>query len=120
MIEDGFELIKTFDTIIAGKFPLRLYRSRFSPTDLDKPIEEYRYHFGFPEKLVKPAALLLETTPYWGNKHWKEEDGFWIWWLTVTSNAKNGPPYKALNRRLDYMLHAYNNVVRFLRKSCKK
>lgn len=117
-MEDGFKLVRTFDTIIAGKLPLKLYRSRFSPTDTDKPIEKYRYHFGFPEGLVKPIALLLETSPYWGDPHWKEEDGFWIWHLPVVGDGEE-PPYKTLNRRLGYMLEAHNSVVRFLRKGSK-
>lgn len=116
---DDFELIKTFKTIIAEKFPLRLYRSRFYPTDINKPIEKYRYHFGFPEALVKPICLLLETTLFWGEEHWKEEDGFWIWWLTIIGGANDKLPFKALQKQLDRMLKSRNSVIKFLKKGGK-
>ena len=116
---DDFEFVKEYPTILAGKHPLRLYRSRFSPTDQNKPIEEYRWHFGFPKEIVELLCPLLECTPYWGETHWKEEDNFWIWWLHDTSNAHEGIPSK-LNKTLDFYLRAYNQVINFYKRSSEK
>ena len=116
---DNFKFVKEFPTILAGKHPLRLYRSRFSPDDPEKPIEKYRWHFGFPEKIVKPLCPLLEATPYWGETHWKEEDGFWIYWLHDISDISEEEIPSKLNKTLKLYLTSYNQVLRFFSKSSK-
>jgi len=114
---EDFKFVKEFPTIIVGKYPLRLYRSRFSPDDLNKPIEKYRWHFGFPKFMVEPLCPMLEASPYWGETHWKEEDGFWIWWLTDISDAKEEMIPDKLNKTLDFYFKSYNHVINFYKRS---
>jgi hypothetical protein len=117
---DDFKFVKEYPTILAGKHPLRLYRSRFSPDDLNKPIEKYRWHFGFPKNIVEPVGVLLETTPYWGEVHWKEEDGFWIYWLHDVSDASEEEIPSKLNKTLDFYLRSYNQVIGFYKRAAQK
>lgn len=97
----NLELVKEYPTMLMGKFPLRLYRSK------DTKDSFYRYHFGFPEKIVKPLSVMLETTPYWGEQHWDIIDGFWIWWLAITSEGIEVPNEK-LNSELKWRLNSAN------------
>ncbi len=106
----NLEFVKEYPTIIAGKYPLRLYRSR------EGVKANYRYHFGFPEGMVKPICTILECTPFWGEEHWKEVDGFWLWWLTIMSETEDIPSVE-LNRDLAWRISSINNVNRFYRKT---
>ena len=117
---DDFKFVKEFPTILAGKHPLRLYRNRFSPNDPEKPIEKYRWHFGFPRKIVEPLCPLLEATPYWGETHWKEEDDFWIWWLHDISDASEEEIPSKLNKTLEFFLKSYNQVIGFYKRAAEK
>ena len=112
--ENSLELVFEKERFICERLPLRMYRSRFSPEDLKKPIEKWRYHFGFPEGLVKPVAQLLETTIAWGEKHWKEHEGFWIWWLAISGKE---PPWDKLKRDLEFRISSYNRILKFYQKS---
>lgn len=114
--EDGLELVWEKKNYLCGRITLRVYKSRFSPVDLKKPIEEWRYHFGFPREMVESLAMLLETSVYWGEKHWKEHEGFWLWMLTVTGEKT---PWNKLNRQLTFMVKSYNQVLRFYEKSSR-
>jgi hypothetical protein len=115
---DDFEFVKEYPVIIAGKHPLRLYRSRFSPNELDKPIEKVRWHFGFPKKIVEPLCPMLESTPYWGEIHWKEDGDFWIWWLTDFSDINEGVPDK-LNKTLERYFKSYNQLLNWFKRSAE-
>lgn len=119
LVNDPITLLKEYKNFLFGKLPLRIYTSRFSPTDESKPIEKWRYHFGFPEEVVKPLSLLLETTVAWGEKHWKEHEGFWIWWLTVTGRLGADVPWKKLQRDLDFRINSFNRVLRFYQRNSK-
>lgn len=77
------EFVKEWPTALGGKKPLRLYRAKRGET--------WRWFFGFPEEMVKPICLLLETTLYWGEEHIAEHEGFYIWWLMVTTDTKEIP-----------------------------
>lgn len=111
---DKLELVVHKDNIISGKEPIRIYRT----TTQDKDgITTYRYHIGFPEKVVKILCPLLETTPYWGEQHWKEIDGFWLWWTAITGKGGDDAPFDKLNRELDWRLKSANKVLQWLRKS---
>lgn len=112
---DDLELVKEFPKILCGTKPLRVYRSRSFPVDTDKPIEKWRYHFGFPTELVLPLSILLETSPYWGDRHWHEEDGFRLWRLTIVGDLK--PPWDKLNRELSRRMKSYNSVLAWMRKA---
>ena len=117
---DDFEFVKEYSTMLADKHPLRLYRSRFNPNDLSKPIQEYRWHFGFPKTILpEPMLMLLETSPYWGEQHWKEEDGFYIYWLHDVSEKDEGIP-KKLNKTLEFYLRSYNQVLNFYKRAVSK
>ncbi len=101
--------------------PLRVYRS--SDTDKSGKVT-YRYHFGFPVEFIKPFCPLIESTPFWGEQHWAEQDGFWLWWTPVTSDAKNPLPLdelnKELNRDLAFRRKAFMGCLDFYRKKMKE
>lgn len=113
---EEFTFLKEYPEMIAGRFPLRIYTSRFAPDDHELPIEQVRYHFGFPEKMVPEGfRSLVSSTPYWGESPWKEEDGFWIWHTHIVSNVGEIPSEK-LEKQLDFMFRAYNNVIALIKK----
>ena len=113
---DDFKFVKEYPTIIAGKYPLRLYTSRFSPNELDKPIEKVRWHFGFPKQVVQPLCPMLESSPYWGETHWKEDGDFWIWWLMDFSENDGIIPDK-LNKTLEWYFKSYNQLLNWFKRS---
>ena len=45
------EFVRELDGLLPDGAPLRLYRSRYAPSDRDQPVAEYRYHFGFPRRM---------------------------------------------------------------------
>ena len=118
MTFDDFEIVREAPKAIAGCHPLRIYRSRFAPRDTTLPIEEWRYHFGFPKELVAPLCPLLETTVAWGEKHHLEEEGFWVWWLVITGQGDE-VPWEKLNRKLDMMLKSYNRTLDFFTRAAR-
>ena len=78
--------------------------------------DRYRFHFGFPEKIVEPVHDLLECSPYWGEQHWQEIDGFWLWWLSYTEEVKK-PKKEKLNHWLKFHVSQYNLCLGFLTKN---
>jgi len=109
---DNLKLYREYPTMISGKEPLRLYTSDFENG-------EVRWHFGFPERMVKPVHELLESTPFWGESHWTEQDGFWVYWLTCCSKEEEFPA-EELTLLLDILfVTGYNNVLGMLRKWSK-
>lgn len=109
-IFSNLTLIKEYPNFIVGKYPLCLYRSK------EKRDSFYRYHFGFPKNLVEPIHQLLESTPYWGEVHWKEDGNFWLWWTLVTSDGEE-LPLDSLNRELKWRIDSANDVIRLLKKA---
>ena len=110
MIFSNFEFVKEYPTVISGKLPVRIYKSYDD--------NKYRWHVGFKEDFVKPLCSLLECAPYWGEMHWKEEDGFWIWWtMTVTDDEEL--PFGQLQRDLNFRMSSLNKVLDFFRKAVK-
>jgi len=101
------KLQKEYPKFLSNKWDLRIYYT----------VEEdfYRFHFGFPENLVKPLCPLLECSPYWGEQHWIEVDGFWLWWLPYREKT-NKPKKEKLNSWLKFYLSQYNMCLRFLTK----
>lgn len=89
--------VKEYPTALGGKKPVRIYRSRTG--------EQWRWFLGFPEEAVKPLCPLLETTPYWGEQHCGEHDGFWLWW-TTTVTTDDAVPVQKLNGHLKWMTRA--------------
>ena len=114
---DSFEIVKEFPSFLKGRHSFRLYRSRFSPLETDKPIESYRYHFGFPKFLVEPIHKVLETTLYWGDAHWIEDGDFWVWHTFITSNIGDKVPYDALNQEVAILISQYNTCLAWYRRS---
>ncbi len=106
-------LVKEYPTMLMGKFPLRLYQSKEEQNSF------YRYHFGFPEVIVKHLTPMLETTPYWGEKHWIEIEGFWLWFLTIMPKDNLEIPNKELDRELSWRLRSANKCLDLLRKWSK-
>jgi len=105
---DKFELIKEYPDMIAGKSSLRVYRS------FDE--KRYRYHFGFEENFIRPFCPMVECGPYWGEQHWKEDDGYWIWFTAVLKNDTEFPN-KDLERELDFKIKSLNWVLQFFRNA---
>ena len=93
---------------------LRVYTSEVQAnghTPSDGEQEQVRYHIGFPEYLVKPIAILLETSPYWGEAHWCEEDGFWLYWLRICGGKDEPIPFADIDKNLKFKLKAYNRCL---------
>ena len=110
---DNLKLYSEYPTMLSGKRPLRIYTSGFREGKV-------RWHFGFQESMVKPVRQLLETTPFWGEQHWTEQDGFWVYWTTCCT-PEGEFPQKELILLLDTLyLSGYNNVVAMFRKWAKK
>jgi len=112
MIEDKFnnlELIKEYKNFLSEKWDFRVYRSFENSNGI------YYFHFGFPEKIVKPLCPILECSPYWGTTHWKEIDGFWLWFSCYTSKNKI-PEKEKLTQWLKFFLNHYNMCFRFCSK----
>jgi hypothetical protein len=116
---DSFELVKQYDNMIVGKYPLRLYRSRFMPDDTEKPIESYRYHLGFPKKLIAPFCPLIESTPFWGEQHWTEHEDFYVWWTMITEGI-DVIPYDRLDKEVDWRIKTWNKVLAFYKRAGTK
>lgn len=75
-----------------------------------------RWHFGFPKKLVSPLCPLLACTPYWGDAHWAERDGFWLWHTAIVSDSPelNAAVRERLTNELRFSLQALNQCSKFL------
>jgi len=110
------QLLREYPKMLAGRYDLRLYTSRFIPDDPNKPIEEVRFHFGFPEEML-PGGFrsLVETSPYWGKSSWTKIDGFFLYYTHITSNIGDLPD-KELEKYLDFMSRSYNQAIRFIKK----
>jgi len=115
MLFDNLELVKEYP----GQFlkqtkPLRIYRSH----DASKKgkTTSYRYHFGYPKELVEPFCPLLEATLYWGEPHWTEIDGFWLWWTSITVKATDYYPLEAINKENGFRRHAFSQCLDFYRR----
>jgi hypothetical protein len=112
------EFIKEYPTLISGKKPLRLYRTK--TTDANGGlVDNYRYHFGFPKEVVELLCPMLETTLYWGERHWKEDGGFWIWWLMIVQEGTDVPVDK-LNRELDWRMKYASKCLQWLARAYGK
>lgn len=101
---ESLTLYKTYKKLLNNKWDVCLYYT------IEKRQKEtaYRWHFGFPEKIIKPFLPLLETTPYWGEQHWKEIDEFYLYWLTSVTE-KPEPEIDRLERMLKgFYIPAYN------------
>jgi len=95
---------------------VKLYRSRHEPGDLSQPVQSYRWHFGFPKGLVEPIALLLETSPYWGEQHWCVRDDCWLWCTSCVSDASLPLPIQEILASLKFFLWSYNECRRIFVK----
>jgi hypothetical protein len=107
-------LIKVFENHISGKFALRLYQ-----TERDK---RYRWHFGYPKEIIDPLLPLLETTPYWGERHWAEHEGFYLYFLYVLTGGKdvNAEIMRELNREDKSLMGLYNDCLSILKAWASK
>lgn len=103
------QLVKECPKILVNKYSLRVYKTKESDN-------KWRWHFGFPKELVEPLCPLLESTPYWGEQHWYEdEDDFWLWWLFEKTKTIK-PPIKKLCFWLKWHTNMYNRCLSFLKK----
>jgi hypothetical protein len=101
-------LAKEFVSHLNGKYNLRLY---YTPAKADE--RRFRWHFGYPEQIIKYLLPLLETTPFWGDQHWLELDGYYVYVLHVVTDT-NGLTVNLLNdlRFEDkVLLGLYNDCV---------
>lgn len=113
---DNLELYKEYPGwFMGGRKSLRLYRT--CEVDADGNITSYRWHFGYPDTLVRPVCPLLETTLYWGEQHWYEtDDGYWLWWLPIVTKDKDYFPKEELNRETDWRRRSMGKVINFFTK----
>jgi len=104
-------LVKEYPDGVGPNIPLRLYWT--IEKDSDDNIY-YRWHFGYPEKFIKPLCPVIESSPYWGEVHWAEIDGFWVWWLSVTTTTPEIPKEK-VNFWYRFYGRMFNMCVNYLR-----
>lgn len=107
----NLQLIAEYPKMINGKYPFRLYST-------DEENGKIRYHFGWPEFIIKPFLPLLETTLYWGEPHWTEQDGFYIYWLPIVSE-QNNPNWKELNKLMKFQFRSFNECLQLTIKWSK-
>lgn len=98
----NLKLVKEYPKAISDKFDVRLYR-----TDIPGS-KKHRFHFGFPVAMVSPLSVALESAVGWGERHWKKQDGFWLWVLPIIGKQ---PPRKELNAELRRMLRKHNRAA---------
>lgn len=106
---ENLTLEKEYPKFISDKYNLRIYTTKESDG------KEYRWHLGFPKKLVKPVLQIIETTPYWGNEHWAERDGFYIYYTATTTDDKKIPKSE-LEHTLKFHKTSFNKCINWLRK----
>lgn len=104
-------LLKEFVNHISGKWNLRVYYSLSHN-------KWYRWHFGYPKAIIDPLLPLLETTPFWGESHWCEIDGYYLYWLPILSesNEPNTDIVHKLNQEDSTMIAFYNDCLSILKK----
>jgi len=98
----------------------RIYRT---PELKVSPLQQPRWwwHFGFPEALVSSLCPLLECTPYWGDQHWAERDGYWIWATSVVSDSSElSAVQRKLNSELRLDLQSLNMCLSLFYKTLKR
>lgn len=111
---DNLELVKEYPNWFLNKTKaLRVYRT--SEKDKYGKVLSYRYHIGYPEEFIKPFCPLIETTPFWGEQHWTEIDGFWLWW-TVIVTKDNKYPINELNKDNLFRRNSFARCLEFLQK----
>jgi len=81
----------------------RIYNSR----DLDSS-GRIRWHFAFPEELVKDINDMLETEQFLGVPHWHKQDGYWFWWTMLVTEDLNPDP--DTNKLLRFFLLPIKNA----------
>lgn len=102
--------VKEFTNHLSGKYNLMLYYS--------KETHGYRWHFGYPEELVKPLIPLLEATCFWGEQHWTEIDGYCLYWLPIVTEIfeLNEDLLKHLRREDQSLMSLYNQCFEYLKR----
>ena len=111
---ENLELVKEYPEMLWGKYPFRLYQSDFGSGRYDNNLRWVRYHFGWPKFMVDPLLPLLETTLFWGNSHWCEEDDFYIYWEPSIS-IEGDIPFDELNRQMKYRISGYNKCLNMMK-----
>ncbi len=107
----NLRLVHTQSRMIAGRLDIRIYASDHSDT-------EVRYHVGLPAELLPPSAwVFAETEPYMGERHWAEQDGHYLYWLSVISPAGAPIPFADIQRQLVWMQGQINKALAFLRSA---
>lgn len=107
---ENLELVKEYPGIfLKGTKSLRIYKSK------GKDDDQYRWHFGYPKEFIKPFCPLIETTPFWGEQHWTEQDGFYIWWLMIMTDTPD-LPIEELNKENNNRYKTFAHAFDFLRK----
>ena len=118
MLFENLELVKEYPGFFLRRTkPLKVYRTH-EVAKSGKPTS-YRYHFGYPEELVKPFCPLLETTPFWGEAHWTEVDGFWLWWTSITAPNTDYPSPDVLNKENDFRRRYLSKCLDFYSRTVK-
>jgi hypothetical protein len=111
---ENLEMVKEYPKWFLNRtLPLRVYRTHDEPKKGEKIT--YRWHFGYPEKVIKPFCPLIETTIYWGEPHWTEHEGFWLWWLPFTTESKE-LPMKELNEANGWRRRSLGECLKFLQR----
>ena len=107
---------KEFPTMIAGKFPLRIYNEIVTYPDRANTTFWY---FGFPDHLIDPIKLLLGPSCYWDENFDKLEDGFYLIYGMVTGDEFKDVTEK-LQSKLDFYLRMYNMCLNTMKNMAEK
>lgn len=111
---DNLEMVKEYPGwFMKGTLPLRIYCTHDEPKNEEKIA--YRWHFGYPKKFIKIFCPLIETTPFWGEQHWTEQEGFYLWWIPTVTNTKE-LPLKELNDWANWRRRSFGNCLDFMKR----
>lgn len=97
------ELVSAFEAIPPSVDEIRIYR-----TSISKSEAQYRYHLGFPKRLVTPLLRVLESSVGWGVAHWTEKDGFLLW---ATEIIASDLPVQRLQKEKVRLGRVYRKLV---------
>jgi len=108
----NLKLVKEYPDGVGPNIPLQLYQTIEKRSNDEN---HYRWHFEYPKNLIEPLCPLIESTPYWGEQHWTEVDGFWIWQLPFTTTTPEIPKEK-INYWYKFYGQMFKMCINYLKK----
>lgn len=117
MLFENLELIHEYPGwFLQRTKPLRIYKTTSTNKDGTK---SYRLHFGYPEEFIKPFCPLIESTPFWGEQHWTEHEGFWVFPSQIALGSPDEYPVEKLNKENAWRRDSFAKVLDFYQRAVK-